>query len=119
MWCWGWKQRDLYRLIMSEADNENGWEFGDMYASHKKSDIALWIGGWWFQTDIYDWRRNGKQSVGFSLMQRWKIHRKLKKLGQKLIKAKALAARGGFETKAGFYLAEMVAANLTGESRKK
>lgn len=118
---WGWKQRKLYTYIMLQADNENAWEFSECRATHRPSGIDIWMSnGFWF-VDIYDWRVSGKsdQNIGFSLVQKWKIHRKLKKIKQKFQRMAEAEKRGGFESKVDYYMAEMVGGTLSGEKNKK
>ncbi|MNK71143.1 hypothetical protein D3C87_905850 [compost metagenome] len=120
---WGWKQRGLYKYIMLEAGNEKVWHERSMYTTCHVSGVEIWTGnGFWF-VDIYESHLSpSKQQVGFSLMQKWRIYRKLKKMKQKIEKQKRAEeykqlARG-FDSKEDMYLAKMVEGTLTGEKAR-
>lgn len=121
MWCWGRKTASLYKYIMLQADNERAWEFSEYKATHI-SRVQIWIANGFPFVDVYDYNTTGKQCVGFSLMQKWRIHRKLKKLKQKIEKADKLNSLkktlNGFDSKEEMYLAKMVEGTLTGGRAK-
>ena len=118
MLLWGWKQRGLYKYIMACADNPDAWEFTISRAVHRPSKVGIWMGnGFWF-VDIYDgsFSGTGDQKIGFSLVQKWKIHRKLKKIKQKLERAAEVAKRDGYETKVDYWLGKMIGGTWGGGS---
>lgn len=115
---WGRKTHDLYKYIMLQAGSKEVWSFTENRALHV-SGVRVWMGSGWPFVDIYDPDKlPSKQSVGFSIVQKWRIHRKLKKLHQKILKEerqRELKSRlGNFDSKEEMYLAKMVAGALTG-----
>lgn len=117
MWCWGWKQRGLCKYIMLQAGEEHLWETS-LYTVRHVSGVEIWIGnGFWF-TDIYDPNKRGGSDVkvGFSMIQKWRIHRKLRKLQQRIRKKRELGDT--YDTAAEKYLAHMVEGTLTGTKAK-
>lgn len=114
MWCWGWKQRELYKYVMLQAGEEHLWK-ADMYTMRHVSGVNIWTGNGFLFIDVYDPDRSGKMNVEFSMIQKWRIHRKLKKLKQKLRKRRELGNYDSIEEK---YLARMVEGTLTGKEAK-
>ena len=112
-WYWGGKTKGLYEYIMLQADNEGAWELALYTLRHKPSRVEVWVDGFvFFEVDIYDdFVSPGRQHVGFSLVQKWKIHRKLNKLRQKIRNRRTL---DGFDSKADKYMAKMVGGVLEG-----
>lgn len=117
-WYWGGKTKGLYKYIMLQGDDEKLWSFPDDYKARHISGVQIWTANNWPFIDIYDYETTGKQGVGFSIVQKWNIHRKLKKLKQRIEKRERqeqmrVYARG-YDSKEEMYLAKMVAGTLTG-----
>lgn len=107
MWCWGREAKDLVKYIMEQPDDM--WEFEDHAARHRPSRLRIWIQNNFFHLEIWDSETTSWNSAGMSLVQKWKIHRKLNKLRQKMIKRQRT---GGHSSMAEKYLAKMVEGTL-------
>lgn len=116
MWCWGWKQRGLVKYLMVCADNESAWEFS-LYRAKHVSGVYVWLGNGFLGCSIED-NRGEDYKFSLSLMQRWRIHRKLKKIQQKLKKKEDKRKWAGFDSEEEMVLARLVQGTLTNEKAK-
>lgn len=83
-WYWGEKTKRLALFISAQANDIHAWGFTECRARHLKSRTEFWISGRFWGFDVMS--EFGELDAGFSLMQKWKLHRKLNKLKQKLEK---------------------------------
>src|SRR5574338_546566 len=96
MWCWGWKQRGLVKYILLCADNPSAWDFS-IYRARHVSGVCVWLGNGFLSASLED-AGGTDYNFSLSLMQRWKIYRKLNKIRQKLKKQEDKQKWAGFDS---------------------
>lgn len=113
MWPFKGKADGLAQFILNQIEeNPDGWGFAQCTAHHMASNVQVWTANTWLQCGI--WERMERHDVGFTMIQKWKIHRKLNKLKQRLEReAEAKKVPMAQEV-----LERMVTATLTGEKPK-
>lgn len=115
MWCWGWKQRELVRYILLCADSPSAWRFSTYRAVHISSGTGVWLGNGFPFVSLEN-RHGDDYKISLSLMQRWRIYRKLKKIQQKIKKQEEKRKWEGFDSEEEMVMARMVAGVLGGKS---
>lgn len=94
-------KKGLVAYIAQQAGNIDSWERWRDFLIHKPSRIGILTERrlWWvnvtlavFPSDRYYFDDNKKLEVGFTMIQKWKVHRKLNKLRQQMRKRQRDAA---------------------------
>ena len=112
-WLYNPDTKRLFESVMQELEDDDKWKFTDShcYAMHKSGVTIYWWKRSFFNVDMYD---GGTMQVGFTVQQKWKIHRKLKKMAQRMAKRAEKSEFGTYGNKANIVAAQILQHNLTG-----
>jgi hypothetical protein len=106
--------RDLYKYILLQADESKVWTRLDSMRATHVSGVSFWIGDNFLDFALQDDNCEDVKGV-FSLMQKWKIRRKLLKLRQRMERERKYKGMSLPQA----YLAKMVEGTLTGEKSEE
>ena len=114
-WLYNPDTKRLFESLMVELEDLNKWTMSeDFHYAYHNSGVILW---WWkqdaFNIDVYQ-RSDGKLHVGFTVQQKWKIHRRLKKIKQRIVARAAKSEFGMYGSAANVVAAQILQHNLTG-----